>query len=82
MIHVKNMLSAPAVPCMKAKCSGRAEVSPVTLLRRFLGSRERWPMRINGLQPNVIKSSNKKLLGAPGIATRSKDATRGSWPYY
>ena len=26
--------------------------------------------------------SNKKLLAAPGIATRSKDATRGSWPYY
>ena len=26
--------------------------------------------------------SNKKLLGAPGIATRSKDATRGSWAYY
>ena len=25
---------------------------------------------------------SKKLLGAPGIATRSKDATRGSWPYY
>ena len=22
------------------------------------------------------------LLGAKGIATRSKDATRGSWPYY
>ena len=22
------------------------------------------------------------LSGAPGIATRSKDATRGSWPYY
>ena len=22
------------------------------------------------------------LLGAPGIATRGKDATRGSWPYY
>ena len=28
------------------------------------------------------KGSSKKLLGAPGIATRSKDATRGSWPYY
>ena len=27
-------------------------------------------------------TSNKKLLGAPGINTRSKDATRGSWPYY
>ena len=26
--------------------------------------------------------SKKLLLGAPGIATRSKDATRGSWPYY
>ena len=24
----------------------------------------------------------KKLLGAPGITTRNKDATRGSWPYY
>ena len=22
------------------------------------------------------------LLGAPGIAARSMDATRGSWPYY
>ena len=27
-------------------------------------------------------TGNKKLLGAPGIATRSKDATRGSWPDY
>ena len=25
---------------------------------------------------------SKKLLGPPGIAIRSKDATRGSWPYY
>ena len=25
---------------------------------------------------------NKKLLEAPGRTTRSKDATRGSWPYY
>ena len=23
-----------------------------------------------------------KTLGIKGIATRSKDATRGSWPYY
>ena len=30
--------------------------------------------------PKLLR--NKKLLGAPGIATRSKDATRGSWPYY
>ena len=31
----------PAVPCMKAKCKARAELSPVTLLRRFLW-RIRW----------------------------------------
>ena len=24
----------------------------------------------------------RTLLGAKGIATRSKNATRGSWPYY
>ena len=24
----------------------------------------------------------RALLGAKGVATRSKDATRGSWPYY
>ena len=29
-----------------------------------------------------VKAKIRKLLGAPGIATRSKDATRGSWPYY
>ena len=26
--------------------------------------------------------SSMKLLGAPSTATRSKDATRGSWPYH
>ena len=25
---------------------------------------------------------HKKLLGTKGIATRNKDASRGSWPYY
>ena len=29
-----------------------------------------------------LTTGNKKLLGASVIATRSKDATRGSWPYY
>ena len=28
------------------------------------------------------KGGARTLLGAKGIATRSKDATRGSWPYY
>ena len=30
----------------------------------------------------LAATSNKKLLGAKGIATRSKDATRGSWPCF
>ena len=36
-----------------------------------------WLQSMNGKS-----SGNKKLLGAPGIATLSKDATRGSWPCY
>ena len=27
-------------------------------------------------------TTGRKLIGAPGLTTRSKDATRGSWPYY
>ena len=38
--------------------------------------------RLLATSNKCMASSNKKLLGAAGIATRSKDATRGSWPYY
>ena len=31
---------------------------------------------------HVHLTSNKKLLGAPGLTTSSKDATRGSWHRY
>ena len=31
---------------------------------------------------SILATSNKKLLGAPGLTTRSKDATRGSWHRY
>ena len=31
---------------------------------------------------NRSDATRNKLLGAPGLTTRSKDATRGSWPYY
>ena len=31
---------------------------------------------------SLVGLANKKLLGAPGLATRSKDATGGSSPYY
>ena len=29
-----------------------------------------------------IATSNKKLLGAPGLTTRIKDGSRGSWHRY
>ena len=29
-----------------------------------------------------ILRGTRTLLGAPGLTTRNKDATRGSWPYY
>ena len=35
---------------------------------------------LGSFSPVIVTSAS--LLGAPGIATRSKDATRGSWPYY
>ena len=31
-------------------------------------------------QIQVIQE-DRMLLGAPGLTTRSKDATKGSWPY-
>ena len=31
---------------------------------------------------DLFKALARTLLGAKGIATRSKDATTGSWPYY
>ena len=45
--------------------------------KKLLGTRNKCIASSN----KCLTSSNKKLLGAPGIATRSKDATRGSWPY-
>ena len=37
-----------------------------------------WAPGLKELLPGT--ASNKELLGAPRIATRSKDATTGSWP--
>ena len=34
------------------------------------------------LETHSLSKLVKKLLGAKGIATKSKDATRGSWPHY
>ena len=40
------------------------------------------PCGVGELVPQHEKNKKNRLLGAKGIATRNKDATRGSWPYY
>ena len=37
-------------------------------------------LRTPGLKELPDTASHKELLGAPGITTRRKDATMGSWP--
>ena len=44
------------------------------------GSQGAWQSIGLALEDKIQTSS--KLLGTKGIATRNKDATRGSWPYY
>ena len=45
---------------------------------------QRWPPPSKEIThfPNFSSKNSRTLLGAKGIATRSKNATRGSWPYY
>ena len=38
--------------------------------------------RCEKIQGEGSLARNKKLLSAPGLSTRSKDTTRGSWPVY
>ena len=61
------------------------QIRPTVSEAHFLDGPKTSEDRIRSEDPNeavIEATSNKKLLGAPGIATRSKDATRGSWPYY
>ena len=53
-------------------------------LAPFEATRSKDATRLEAIATRVeaITTSSKKLLGAKGFATRSKDATRGSWPYY
>ena len=48
----------------------------------FLRGRGKYKLLGTNTSLLVTRSSNKKLLVTKGVATRSKDATRGSWPYY
>ena len=73
-------------------------LSEVCAKRRLHWKKSRQQIRHDtGLHPNpascdlsellslshlISANKDKKLPGAKGIATRSKDATWGSWPYY
>ena len=52
------------------------------VLPTFLVSVVARSYEVEAIKLEAITTRSKKLLGAPGIATRSKDATRGSWPSY
>ena len=47
-----------------------------------VGSVDRICEHFDAAGPAGKYSEVLEQLGTPGIATRSKDATRGSWPYY
>ena len=50
--------------------------------KKLLGARASLLVTKGISTSSILATSNKKLLGVKGISTRSKDATRGSWPYY
>ena len=65
--------------------SGSEDAAQALLLRSVqlacqLGERAEAAEPMSGPYTLYGAARNKKLLGAPGIATRCKDATRGSWP--
>ena len=59
---------------------GRAWLLPKTVEPRIGGIGI--AIRLRALLVGGHYCSRKKLLGAPGLTTRSKDATRGSWHRY
>ena len=62
-----------------------SHVASSTMALQKCVSRRRRKVSTHLQQKEILRASrsrSKKLLGAPGLTTRSKDATRGSWPYY
>ena len=77
------------LPVNVQRLVGREGIDVVSGLGGFGRQRFQTKKLLEGCQVDALPqqrgsliTSNKELLGAPGIATRSKDATRGSWPYY
>ena len=68
----------PHVQCCRGNCWLVAAISAVAEFPKYL----KGSVFITKKVTRVFKIGARTLLGAPGIATRSKDATRGSWPYY
>ena len=66
------------VGCLDTSTALLYNLRPVSIERWIDHSVQVLPVNCQGTE----HPRRKKLLGSKGIATRSKDATRGSWPYY
>ena len=71
--------------CKSKKSSLRSEdiglPKPIAKHQRVQTKREGYRRKCLDFVPPSTRR-DRMLLGPKGIATRSKDATRGSWPYY
>ena len=65
----------------------KPEEMNVTCSAELLQAQSCWCQDVRSLEPRQTGpeeclADRTKQLGTKGIATRSKKATRGSWPYY
>ena len=84
MLVAVHLLLLDVGPCSDNKTSGLLGCGSVFWIL-WIRAKDRSTTPVHFVLQESFKTSciNKKLLGAPGIATRSKDATRGSLsPYY
>ena len=68
-----------AAPGTRQTTKGTAKMPDVGEMLNFHG---RTRELLNFPVKRFLRKGARTLLGAPGIATRNKEATRGSWPYY
>ena len=71
----------PRLPCHSSMGIGHPQ-GVVVPLSSLHGSCKKVLMILHDFGSKHPTTVTRTLLGAPGIATRSKDATSGSWPYY
>ena len=71
------VFSKSAEAVSKITVSPRRAVSQETIVTGKI-----YILLLRAMASHLVASRNKKLLGAPGLTTRSEEATRGSWQRY